>query len=104
MKLTQSQLSLLRECRESRFGHCGVSTFGGHGSQGGRVSGGGRKRAAGVALANAGLLVFTSSENTTECKNGWTTHIRTVIWTITDAGRTALAECESATPLTGSKP
>lgn len=98
MKLTQTQLVVLREANKSRFSRCFTTVLTGSGSQGGRVSGGSRKENAARGLAAAGLMAMASQEESRNTKNGWSVHAHTTIWNITDAGRAALAAHEAANP------
>ena len=94
LKLNKSMIALLRSAIASPYNRCSATISHGNGPGGGhRKLAGGREWDAGCKLANAGLL--SSSEppySDRETRSGWSMHYTTAVWTITDAGRAALAE------------
>lgn len=91
MKLGKTQVKLLREAAGNRHGLCHTVRFCGHGG-GGRVSrGGDRAGVAACKLRDAGLLAFVRHDTDRVVKSGRHMCITTGVWSITGAGRAAIA-------------
>ena len=96
MRLTKTEIKLLKAAVKSRYERCHATLTTGHGADGGAVSEGWRGVNAGNKLAAAGLLVRVADGTSLVTKNGWTQHVTDFVWTITAKGREALAKHEGA--------
>lgn len=93
MRLTKTQVALLREAAASRLGRCFTTIICGHGGDGALVTRyrGHRQSDAACKLRGAGLLRFVDQHRSHDTKNGWQKHFTSTTWEITEEGRRVLA-------------
>lgn len=85
--MTKTQRALLERAFASPNGLLHTEFYGGRGPSGGKISGGLRENAAVIALRRDGFISLEHSDRHMLPNNGYTVHIYSARWKITEAGR-----------------